>query len=76
MKRSFTAPPRRFSWIGPFLMLLTLAGCMFVNDAAAQDQQEEGLQMPADPSVWLNSPPITTEMLEGKAAVLYFFEET
>lgn len=33
-------------------------------------------KLPGNPTVWINSPPISTEMLAGKAAVLYFFEET
>ncbi len=33
-------------------------------------------KLPGNPAVWINSPPISTEMLAGKAAVLYFFEET
>lgn len=47
---------------------------MVSDIAVAQDS--ERFQMPTDPSVWLNSPPLTTAMLDGKAAVLYFFEET
>ncbi len=35
-----------------------------------------GLNLPADPGAWLNSCPITAEMLQGKAALLYYFEET
>ncbi|MBC7816143.1 MAG: redoxin domain-containing protein [Planctomycetaceae bacterium] len=33
-------------------------------------------KLPAHPAVWINSPPITNEMLTGKAAVLFFFEES
>ncbi len=33
-------------------------------------------KLPGNSAVWINSPPISTEMLAGKAAVLYFFEET
>lgn len=32
-------------------------------------------QLPSNPAAWLNSPPLTTEMLAGKSAFLYFFEE-
>lgn len=33
-------------------------------------------KLPGNPAAWINSPPISNEMLVGKAAVLYFFEET
>ena len=32
--------------------------------------------LPSDPSMWLNSPPLTAEALKGKGVVLWFFEET
>lgn len=38
-------------------------------------QETADRQLPEDPQVWLNSPPITNKILEGKGAVLYFFEE-
>jgi len=43
--------------------------------AVAQDRDKESIRLPADPDVWLNSPPISSEILKGKAAILYFFEE-
>ena len=57
------------------LAFVALLGCFAISNVAAA-QSEERFQMPTDPSVWLNSSPITTEMLDGKAAVLYFYEET
>ncbi len=33
------------------------------------------IQLPADPSLWINSPPVSLESLRGKGVVLYFFEE-
>lgn len=30
---------------------------------------------PRNPSLWINSPPVSTEMFKGKAIMLYFFEE-
>ena len=57
------------------LAIFVFLGCFAICDVAlAQDSKQ--FQMPSDPSVWLNSPPLTTEMLAGKAAVLYFYEET
>ncbi|MCX7423195.1 MAG: redoxin domain-containing protein [Planctomycetia bacterium] len=41
----------------------------------AQDSPKPAPKLPANPGQWVNSPPITNEMLVGKAAVLYFFEE-
>ncbi len=38
--------------------------------------QKPSPKLPGNPTVWINSPPISNEMLAGKAAVLYFFEET
>ena len=57
------------------LGFLMLWGFFTVSDVATAPDDER-FQMPTDPSVWLNSEPITTEMLAGKAAVFYFFEET
>ena len=68
----------RFSQISTkcLVCVLMLWGCFAVSEVATAQDDEERFQMPTDPSVWLNSDPITTEMLAGKAAVLYFFEET
>ena len=41
----------------------------------AQDTPKLAPKLPANPGQWVNSPPITNEMLAGKAVVLYFFEE-
>ena len=57
------------------LAIFVFLGCFAVCDVAlAQDSKQ--FQMPADPSIWLNSPPLTTDILAGKAAVLYFYEES
>lgn len=63
------------AWARRALACFVLLGCFVVSDIAVA-QDSERFQMPTDPSVWLNSPPLTTAMLDGKAAVLYFFEET
>ena len=60
--------------MGRMLAALMFIGCLGAVDLSAQEKVE--FQMPTDPSVWLNSTPITSELLEGKGAVLYFFEET
>ena len=43
--------------------------------SVAQDRNTETVRLPTDPDAWLNSPPISNEILDGKAAILYFFEE-
>lgn len=43
--------------------------------AAAQERDAAGVKLPANPVQWVNSGPISSEALKGKAAVLYFFEE-
>ena len=35
-----------------------------------------GVSLPTDPSAWINSGPIAAETLQGKSALLYYFEET
>ena len=66
---------KRFSVCLSCLAVYVLLGWFAIfNVASAQDSKQ--FQMPTDPSVWLNSPPLTTEILAGKAAVLYFYEET
>ncbi len=36
---------------------------------------DEGFRLPSNPAAWLNSPPLTNDMLAGKAALLWFYEE-
>jgi hypothetical protein len=38
--------------------------------------QKPVAKFPRDAASWLNSAPITEQTLKGKAAVLYFYEET
>ena len=33
-------------------------------------------ELPQDPRVWFNSPPISLQAMQGKSVVLYFFEES
>jgi len=53
------------------LVVVGVAG--FGSSAAAQDS---GFTLPENPANWINSPPLSNEALEGKAAFLWFFEET
>ena len=51
--------------------LFLIACCVLTSDLSAQE-----VPLPENPSAWLNSPPITSQILEGKAALLYFYEES
>ncbi len=54
------------------LLLLLLAQ----SPAAAQSVgASEKPELPSDPRAWLNSTPLSVDMLKGKAAVLWYFEE-
>jgi hypothetical protein len=55
------------------ILLAILLAAALGRPAPAQD---EDLSLPPDRTRWLNSPPLSMEMLKGKGAVLYFFEES
>ena len=44
--------------------------------ASTVGAQSGSLEFPQDPGAWINAPPISIKAIEGKAAVLYFFEES
>ena len=48
---------------------LTVTAVAQGRDSAA------GFQFPASPASWVNSRPFTREQLDGKVAVMVFFEE-
>ncbi len=50
-----------------------VAVASWCSTGAAQGQPMPIL--PADPSVWVNGGPLTAEMLKGKAAFVYYYEE-
>jgi len=52
------------------LPMFLLGCCSLASGLHAQE-----VQLPENPEQWLNSDPITGQQLEGKAALLYFFEE-
>lgn len=39
-----------------------------------EKEQKDSPRLPGNPAVWINSSPISGEMLAGKAAVLFFFD--
>ena len=53
----------------PFIAVALLALWWMDSPTSAQD-------LPVDPARWMNSPPLTKDMLAGKATVFYFIEET
>jgi thiol-disulfide isomerase/thioredoxin len=57
------------------ITLILLLSAIGLAPRAAVAQPSDPL-LPADPGSWINSPPLTEHTLEGKAAVLWFFEET
>lgn len=54
---------------------ILLAGSMTLSATAASAAEGDKLQLPTAPTAWVNSAPITTEMLAGKAAFLWYYEE-
>lgn len=46
-----------------------------ISPAGAQEIGDAKFTFPASPAAWINSPPLTTEMLAGKGAFLWYFEE-
>lgn len=59
------------------LTKICLCGMLLLSTAVVQGQggdQRASPQLPINPAVWINSPPISNEMLAGKAAVLFFFD--
>ena len=66
----------KFKFLSPLAAGIVLLATAFVPTGGAVAQEDkESIRLPADPDVWLNSPPISSEILKGKAAILYFFEE-
>jgi thiol-disulfide isomerase/thioredoxin len=50
--------------------MLAVGFCLLIGTLAKAE-----LRLPADPSLWINTPPVSFESLKGKGVVLYFFEE-
>lgn len=55
-------------------LALTIAS-LLACPAFAQTGKPAGLAFPSQPTSWIASPPLSSAMLEGKAAVLWFYEE-
>lgn len=63
--------------LGLILIVLASASLGLAPAAAQQSAGDEssGQLLPANPGMWLNSPPLTAETLKGKGVVLWFYEE-
>jgi hypothetical protein len=57
------------------LPLLCAASLLLLSISVLQAQDDDFV-LPQDPAAWLNSPPITLDVIKGKAALLYYFEES
>ncbi len=70
--------PTRIDGRHALVLFVAVFGLLLQIDAetaTAQDTPKPAPKLPSNPNAWINSPPMTNEMLAGKAAVLYFFEE-
>lgn len=60
------------------LTKICLCGILLLSSIAVvqgqEGDQKASPQLPGNPAFWINSPPISNEMLAGKAAVLFFFD--
>ncbi len=71
----------RFTVLSTRLLLsaalaLAILPTMVSSNAVAQGRDSAaGFQFPTNPASWVNSRPFTREQLDGKVAVMVFFEE-
>lgn len=60
-------------------LLVVLAGVQATHaqssTRSAETAGEEKVELPTDPRLWHNSPPLSLDSLAGKGVVFYFFEE-
>tara|TARA_B100000029_G_scaffold492727_1_gene554370 strand:- start:1051 stop:1257 length:207 start_codon:yes stop_codon:yes gene_type:complete len=64
--------------ISRHLSVLALTVCLVSPTPSwsqSRDSASAGCQFPTNPTAWINSRPFTREQLEGKCAVMVFFEE-
>lgn len=61
-----------------FAAAMAVLSCVLPSVCLAQGTSGGGeaeFRLPADPTMWVNSGPITSDALKGKAALLWFYEE-
>lgn len=61
-------------WLAAILWTLVLPS--FAVAQTEQSEEPPGLPLPTNRSSWLNAPPLDERMLEDKAVLFWFFEET
>ena len=63
-------------WLGAIGcgLVLTLAATSIALGQRSSDA-EASLELPAENDSWINTVPVSAEMLKGKAALFYLFEE-
>jgi hypothetical protein len=60
--------------IGGWLLSCWLAAYLAMCVAQEAATNKAVPKLPTHPAAWINSPPITNDMLAGKAAILFFFD--
>lgn len=55
-------------------LIVSVCLASFIPSALAQSRKKE-IELPSNPAQWINSPPLSSEMLAGKSIVFWFFEE-
>lgn len=58
-----------------FAFYLFASVCAYLVLAGSGPVAAQTLNLPTDPAAWVNSGPITADMLKGKAAFVYYYEE-
>lgn len=57
------------------ILTCVLLASLSLTTVRGQETGEVQFELPQNPRAWINSPPISTQAMKGKAIVLYFFEE-
>lgn len=60
-------------WLSRFALLITIFA--IGSTAHAQAGATQDFALPTAPEYWLNSPPLSSDILRGKGVVMWFFEE-
>ncbi len=61
--------------MGPSICFGVITTLLLTASFKTAFAQSEAVVLPSHPAAWINSPPLSTQMLEGKIAALWFFEE-
>jgi hypothetical protein len=63
-------------WFRAVVVLVVLGIAQSVASAAQTSGRGVAPRLPGDSASWINAGPFTNEMLAGKAAMFWYFEET